>query len=86
MFKALFGRARNRAEYIALWTGRPVPSDVARWSDRPIDAIAAHFDSIPATPESAAAAREAVLDGVRRSSQQGRWVDTSGSRWGVVRA
>jgi hypothetical protein len=67
MYKALFARARNRAEYLALWTGRPVPDDVERWTDRPIDAIAAHFDSLPATPASAAAAHDVVVEGVRRS-------------------
>jgi hypothetical protein len=67
MFKALFARARNRAEYLALLVGRPAPADVARWADRPVDAIVAHVDATPATPESVRAAREAVLAGARRS-------------------
>jgi hypothetical protein len=67
MFKALFARARNRAEYLALLLGRPAPADVARWGDRPVDALVAYVDATPATTESARAARDAVLDGVRRS-------------------
>ena len=60
LFKALFARARNRAEYLALLLGRPVPADVARWSDRSIDAIVAWLDGTAATPESQRAALAAV--------------------------
>ena len=67
LFKALFARARNRAEYLALLLGRPTPPDVARWSDRAIADIVAHLDATPATSASADAARAAVLDGVRRT-------------------
>ena len=67
MFKALFARARNRAEYLALLLGRPAPADVARWADRPVDAVVAYLDSMPATAESARAAREVVLAGARGS-------------------
>jgi hypothetical protein len=65
MFKALFARARNRAEYLALLVGRPAPADVARWGSRPVDAIVAYLDSTPATPASARAARDVVLAGAR---------------------
>lgn len=67
MFKALFARSRTRAEYLALWLGRPVPTDVERWRTRPIDALVAHFDTVPSTPASAHAARAAVLAEVQRS-------------------
>ncbi len=67
MFKAMFAAARNRAEYLALWTGRPVPADVARWGERPIEEIVAYMDSVPATPASAAAAHARIADGVQRS-------------------
>ena len=36
LFKSLFEMARNRAEYLALLTGRAVPNDVAKWNRRPI--------------------------------------------------
>lgn len=52
LFKALFARSRNRAEYLALWTGRPVPGDVARYTDKPIEQIVAWTDSARITPAS----------------------------------
>ncbi|AHG92718.1 hypothetical protein J421_5183 (plasmid) [Gemmatirosa kalamazoonensis] len=67
LFKALFARARNRAEYLALLTGRPVPTDVERWADRPLADLVAHFDTATSTPASEASARELVMDGVRRT-------------------
>ena len=66
MFRALFGRSRNRAEYLALLLGRPTPGDVRRWSGRSADALAAYVDSTPSTEASAAAARRTVLAEVRR--------------------
>jgi hypothetical protein len=60
LFKALFAAARNRAEYLALWTGRPTPPDVERWGERPIEQIVAYLDSVPATPVSAAAAHATI--------------------------
>lgn len=56
LFKALFAQTRNRAEYLALLLGRPVPGDVTRWNDRPIDAIVGWLDSTAATPASQRAA------------------------------
>ena len=67
LFKALFARARNRAEYLALLVGRPAPAGAAGWGPRPVDDIVAYLDSTPATPASAAAARAVVRDGVRRA-------------------
>ena len=67
LFKALFAAAANRAEYLALWTGRPVPANVASWSDRSIDGIVAWIDSSRATPASIAHARAVVDDLVKRS-------------------
>ena len=39
LFKALFEMARNRAEYLALLTGRAVPADIAKWNRRSITDI-----------------------------------------------
>ena len=61
MFKALFARARNRAEYLALLLGRPVPADVDRFTNRPVDSLVAWIDRTPASDSSAAAARALVL-------------------------
>ena len=67
MFKALFAGARNRAEFLALLTGRPAPADVAAWGERTIADLVAYVDSTRITPQSAAAARALVRDGVRRT-------------------
>lgn len=67
MFKALFEQARNRAEFLHLLLGRPVPRNIERWDARPVDALIAWIDDTPATEASARAAREAVVAGVRRS-------------------
>jgi hypothetical protein len=66
LFKALFARARNRAEYLALLLGRPVPPEVAKWAERDVDAIVAYMDATASTPASARAARAAVLAEVQR--------------------
>src|ERR671912_981158 len=44
LFKALFDMARNRAEYLALLTGRAVPNDMAKWSRRSITDIVEFVD------------------------------------------
>ena len=67
LFKALFARARTRAEYLALLLGRPAPANAARWAARPIDSIVAYLDATAPTPASRAAARAAVRAEVRRT-------------------
>ena len=67
LFKALFAASANRAEYLALWTGRPVPANIASWANRPIDAIVAWIDSTRATPASIAHARALASDLVKQS-------------------
>jgi hypothetical protein len=67
MFKALFARARNRAEYLALWLGRPVPPDVARWGERPVADIVAYVDATPATAASSARALATVREEAGRA-------------------
>lgn len=42
LFKSLFAMARNRAEYLCLLLGKPVPSDVDRWSGKPVADILAY--------------------------------------------
>ncbi|MEP7000699.1 MAG: hypothetical protein ABI969_09485 [bacterium] len=67
LFKALFARSVNRAEYLALWTGRPVPKDVEAYTERPIKALVAWIDSTAATPASIAYAKAMVRDEAQRS-------------------
>ncbi|HMS02538.1 MAG TPA: hypothetical protein PKE51_06170 [Gemmatimonadaceae bacterium] len=59
-YKALFATARNRAEFLALWLGHPVPNDAARWDGARIEDILAWLDATPSSPESQSRARERV--------------------------
>ncbi len=52
LFKALFAHSRNRAEYLALWTGRPVVAEIARYTERSVEQLVAWIDSTRATPTS----------------------------------
>ena len=65
LFKALFARARNRVEYLALLLGRPAPPSLDAWNAQSIDAIVALMDSSVSTRRTAAAARAVVLGDVR---------------------
>ena len=67
LFKALVARSANRAEYLALWTGRPVPTPSARYTDRSIEAIVAFIDSSRSTPASIAHARSLVREEAQKS-------------------
>lgn len=60
LYKALFSQARSRADFLALWLGRPVPARAVPWLDRSIAQLVAHFDTLSATPASRAAAQAAV--------------------------
>src|SRR3712207_266363 len=53
LFKAIFTRARNRAEYLALLFGRPMPHDSQRWDASTIEDLVAWVDSTPPTPDAA---------------------------------
>ncbi|HEX6060215.1 MAG TPA: hypothetical protein VFZ11_14490 [Gemmatimonadaceae bacterium] len=59
LYKALFTLSANRAEFLALLTGRAAPPDLARWDDAEIPAIVEWIDAAP--PDSAA-----LLDARRR--------------------
>ena len=59
-FKALFAEARNRAEYLALLHGKPLPDDPAAWHDAGIEALVGYIDEVEGTPEAAEAARAQV--------------------------
>ncbi|MGV3711022.1 MAG: hypothetical protein ACO1Q7_19520 [Gemmatimonas sp.] len=67
MFKGLFARSRNRAEYLAMWLGKRAPLAVDAWANGSITDIVAYLDSTPSTPAAASAAKAAVLDEARRS-------------------
>ncbi|MEQ1691233.1 MAG: hypothetical protein ABMA00_08115 [Gemmatimonas sp.] len=70
MFKALFARSRNRAEFLALWTGRPVPSTIGQMGERSVQALLQWIDSTPVGATSAQRARAIVREEVQRSGVQ----------------
>ncbi len=70
LFKALFARARTRAEYLAWWLGRPMPANARRSAGSSIEQILAQLDAEPATLASRAAASDSVLASVQRFGVQ----------------
>jgi len=44
LYKALFELAGNRAEYLALLFGRPVPGDAAAWGGRSVEELVTYID------------------------------------------
>jgi hypothetical protein len=65
LFKSVFTRARNRAEYLALLLGRPLPRDSQRWDSATVEELVALIDSTPPSPDAAARAQEVVLSTVK---------------------
>lgn len=66
MFKALFELARNRVEYLALLTGRAVPTDVAKWNRRSVADIVAFIEQSPPDPDQYEITRAMVRTKVKR--------------------
>ncbi len=67
LFKALFARSRNRAEFLALLTGRVVPPDIAAYGPREIGAIVRWIDTTPPQSVGLQRAKDAVRDEVQRT-------------------
>ncbi len=65
LFKTLFDAAGNRAEYLALLLGLPVPDNAKQWVERDINEIVALLDSSPPTDRSRSRASEAVRSRLR---------------------
>jgi hypothetical protein len=66
LLKALFEASSNRAEYLALWLGKPLPARVAGWRDRDVESLVRWADSTRPTTASADAAVRAVRERVTR--------------------
>src|ERR671914_2386665 len=58
LFKSVFTRARNRAEYLALLFGRPAPGQSPRYDASTIEELVAWVDSTPPSPAAATTAQE----------------------------
>ena len=66
LFKALFEMARNRAEYLALLTGRAVPNEMARWNRRSINDIVDFVEKAPPDPDQFETTRTMVRAKVKK--------------------
>jgi hypothetical protein len=66
LFKALFEMARNRAEYLALLTGRAVPNEMARWNRRTINDIVDFVEKAPPDPDQFETTRAMVRSKVKK--------------------
>ena len=64
-FKALFALARNRAEYLCLIFGKPVPEDIAAWNTKPLTAIHEYLDKTPKKAELLAATQKQIHERVK---------------------
>ena len=62
-FKALFGLAADRAEFLSLMLGRPLPED--SWRRRPLDEVLAYLDSVPPSADYATVNARRVTETVR---------------------
>lgn len=51
LFKSIFALSHNRMEYLCLFFGRPVPSDLKSWDARGIQEIIAYLDKTPSKRE-----------------------------------
>jgi hypothetical protein len=58
LFKALFGLARNRVEYLCLLVGRTPPADTTGWGARDVAALVAYVDHAALDPRAEPRAQE----------------------------
>jgi hypothetical protein len=65
LFKSLFEMARNRAEYLALLTGRSVPNDM-RWNRRSINEVVDFIEKAPPDPDQFETTRAMVRARIKR--------------------
>jgi hypothetical protein len=64
LFKALFAMSRNRAEYLSLLVGRPVPRNVSRWKNRSVQDLVEYIDAAAADSDVVQRTRESIRDRV----------------------
>ena len=51
LFKSLFALSRNRLEYLCLFFGKPVPTDIDKWNTRTVKEIVEYIDKTPGKVE-----------------------------------
>jgi hypothetical protein len=65
LFKALFSIARNRAEYLSMLVGRPLPEPVKNWDDKSIQQIVDQLDRTPGQRTFSSATAPLIRERVR---------------------
>lgn len=65
LFKGLFALAGNRAEYLSLLTGRPVPSG-AEWRDAGVERLVAYIDGRQPAADAGQVLKERLQQTIRR--------------------
>ena len=78
LFKALFDLSRDRLEYLALLTGRPVPP--SRDPSQPIERIVEYMDSTPMQVEAFEAAHRRAVERIR-----GYDIPIADAEWQTIR-
>lgn len=63
-FKALFALASDRAEYLSLMLGRPLP-ETGEWQKRPLEELLAYLDTVPPSSEYMAVNARRIAETVR---------------------
>jgi|SRR5437867_918514 len=66
LFKSLFAMARNRAEYLCLLFGKPLPRDVERWGSKSIQELVDYIDGTATDADIADSTQSAISQRVRR--------------------
>jgi len=64
IYKALFHESRNRLEYLALLTGRPVPSDIEAWTGASLDSVLSYVEAAVVSETSKTNALRVVLGAI----------------------
>jgi hypothetical protein len=66
LFKALFAMSRNRAEYMCLLFGKPLPRDVDRWGSKSIQDLVDYIDHTRTDGDVVDSVQSAISQRVRR--------------------
>jgi hypothetical protein len=66
LFKAIFARSRNRAEYLALLFGKPAPGDTTGWGAKSVEALLDYVGKARSTDAGLARIRAAVVNGAKQ--------------------
>jgi hypothetical protein len=66
LFKALFAMSRNRAEYLCLLFGKPLPRDIDRWGSKSIQELVDYIDATHTDGDLVDSVQSALSQRIRR--------------------